>query len=254
MKGRCVICDRLGSLTRDHVPPKGVSPPSPFVLRRLTDVMAADRVLDEAPRRGFRAPDFPSLCRSCNGARLGAEFDPALIAFASESAAWVRAALDLGMRFPAGMVTNLKVGRVVRSVIGHLLAAEERTDPTAVPARGALQDAMCACFLDENANWPTGLRVYCWPYSGADVVIARGIGLGRILGRTYGPIVGDVLKFFPLAFWVTQQSTAPTGYTLVDLAALVGTHLDVTTRVVMPLHPFLHHSGPNGRGPPRSSC
>jgi len=192
-------------------------------------------VQDDSPRRGFQSPDFPSLCPECNGKRLGTEFDPALITLASECAAWVRAASDLGLRFQSGIVADIRVGRVIRSVVGHLLAAEERTARFKPPARGTMQEAMRRCFLDTSVAWPTDLHVYCWPYNSSDVVIVRGFGISRVLGRTHGPIVGDVLKFFPLAFWVTQESAAVTGYPLVDLAAFVDTSLDAVKRIELPL-------------------
>lgn len=238
MKGLCVICDQRGRLTRDHVPPRGVVPAEPFLLTRLTDLAAPDKVPDRSPRRGFQAPTFPSLCETCNSKRLGAEYDPALAELAADLSTWVRAALQLGLRFQTGARTKARVGRVVRSVIGHLLAAEERRDPHVSPPRGSLQDSMREAFLNPALPWPSELRVYCWPYAGSGVVISRGSGLARVLGRTYGPIVGDVLKFFPLAFWVTQQPTEATGYRLVDLATYADADLDSIADVELPLRPI----------------
>lgn len=235
MKGRCVICDEVGLLTRDHVPPKGVVPPEPFELRWLTDIVSIDTVKDTKPRKGFQAPEFPSLCNECNRGRLGSQYDPDLAGFAAKCRAWVRATLDLGMRFQTGIVANIRAGRIARAVVGHLLAAEERANPHEFPPRGTLQDQMRQAFLHPEKAWPADLRVYCWPYNSTDVVIVRGFGIFRVLGSTHGPIVGDVLKFFPLAFWVTQEDTRVTGYQLVDLARSITEDIDGVSRVELPL-------------------
>lgn len=235
MKGRCVICDEVGLLTRDHVPPKGVVPPEPFELRRITDLVAIDAVPDTKPRRGFQAPEFPSLCDACNRGRLGTQYDPELIRFASECRTWVRASMDLGLQFQTGIVADVRVGRVARGVVGHLLAAEARANPRERPARGTLQDLMRQAFLNPAVTWPTELRIYCWPYNSLDVAIVRGFGIARVLGKVHGPIVGDVLKFFPLAFWVTQEDASVTGYRLVDLARYITEDVDTVARVELPL-------------------
>ncbi|MDX2273503.1 MAG: hypothetical protein NW237_16335 [Cyanobacteriota bacterium] len=90
-------------------------------------------------------------------------------------------------------------------------------------------------FLNPGTPWPPELRVYCWPYSSAEFTIVRGFGIARVLGATHGPIVGDVLKFFPLAFWVTQEDTDVTGYRLVDLARSIQEDIGARLRVELPL-------------------
>lgn len=238
MVGVCAICDNVGPLTRDHVPPQKILPPTAILVHRLTEYESRDRVRGRTPRKGHRAPHFQSICQACNRDLLGSQYDPALIDFANRCRAWVNASSKLRLQIQGGMVVDLDVSKVVRSVFGHLLAAEERADPSQPPARGTIQHAMQSFLLDQTTGWPTALNVYCWPYAGSEIVIARGFALGRILGETYGPIVGDVLKFFPLAFWVTPDSAAPTGFSLVNLAQLLQAGAVGMSSVSMPLRPI----------------
>ena len=230
MKGRCVICNAVGPLTRDHVPPRGAVPPGPIEIRRLTAAIDPASESDERRVRGFQAPTFPSLCAVCNGARLGSTYDPALIQFASRLAAWVRGTAQLGLSLPEVAPLEVNAGAVARSVVGHLLAAEERQSPTAPLSDGSLLGEMRAFFLDSRPHTPP-FRIFVWPYPASEIVIVRGFALSRVLGRTHGPVVGDVLKFFPLAFWVVGHADPGISFPFVELP-LSGVGL---TRIEVPM-------------------
>lgn len=205
MKGRCVICGDLGPLTRDHVPPKGVTPPTPIEVRRL---IALTGVGDApTPRLHFQAQSFPSLCRECNSERLGSLYDPHLIAFSNRVSAWVRAVYESGLVLPAVASVRIRPSAVAHAVAGHLLAAEDRSDPTEPLGGGTLTESMRAYFLGTNAK-DAGFRIFLWPYSGSEIIVVRGFGMARVLGKKHGPIVGDILKYFPLAFWVVGEVPA----------------------------------------------
>lgn len=206
MKGRCVICDQVGPLTRDHVPPKGVTPALPIEIRRLTAVLGGRERYDP-PHRLYQAPQFPSLCAECNSQRLGKLYDPQLIAFSKGLSAWVRGAYEIGLTLPTSATVSIRPLAVSRAVVGHLLAAEERADPTQPLVDGSLLRQMRDYFLGAVSD-PPGFRIFVWPYSGSELVIVRGFAMARVLGRRHGPVVGDLLKFFPVAFWVVGEQTA----------------------------------------------
>lgn len=231
MKGRCVICGNLGRLTRDHVPPRGVTPLNPIEISRLLP----DETERECkrPRRGFQAPTFPSLCLECNVERLGKCYDPALNEFVNAFAVWARAAFQLGMVLPERAAVDLLPSAVAHSVIGHLLAAEERSDPTVRPHSGTMGDEMREYFLGTSRAAPS-FRLFVWPFAGSHITILRNFGIAKVLGRTHGVIVGDLLKFFPFAFWVVHE--VPGGVTVPG--AELSLSRNVRTTVVIPLRPL----------------
>jgi len=210
MKGRCVICDSVGRLTRDHVPPQGVVPPRRIELRRIADVFGESGA--ETVRGGFQAAVFPSLCSKCNGKRLGERYDPALAAFANKVAVQLHAIVDVGIHIPGDLNVTTQPAALGRAVLGHLLAAEERPSPVEPLAHGTMIDAVRAYFLDKTAPWSPNLYLSCWPYLGEEQVIVRGSAIQGVIRRAYPLIVGDVLKFAPLAFWLTASDPRTSGH------------------------------------------
>lgn len=207
MKGRCVICGEAGKLTDDHVPPRSVSPPTPLELRRLGATVKAKP--SSAFRGGFQAARFPSLCHSCNSERLGTRYDPVLSTFASDIRRWISATINLKLWIGRSIDVETKPLWLARSVVGHVLAAEERKDPWTISPEGASTRALKDFFLNEASPWPSDMHLYVWLYPAPAQIIVRGFAISGVLEpRRYGPIVGDVLKFFPVAFWLTVGSAS----------------------------------------------
>jgi hypothetical protein len=236
LKGRCAICDAVGKLTYDHVPPRSVTPPASLEVRRLTAVIQPNA---SAPsRRGFQAVTFPSLCVTCNSDRLGGAYDPTLSKLAADVRRWIVVTKDHDIWVPGGIEVTTKPLRIARAVAGHLLAAEERKDSSVAPPRGTMTEALRAFFLDDAVPWPESLHLYMWPSPAKRHVIVRGFSISRVLGPgpTYGPIVGDILKFFPLAFWVTATRATGTEYQLSALPLCdPRLSLDESVTLTMPL-------------------
>ncbi len=79
--------------------------------------------------------------------------------------------------------------------------------------------AMRSYFLNPPSPPPADLRVYVWPCAGRKQVILRNFGVTAIVKPLYeSPLVGDLLKFFPLAFFVTTDPARPPGFRLGSLA------------------------------------
>jgi hypothetical protein len=234
MKGRCVICGNLGALTRDHVPPQGIVPPAEIEVTRLLPLASPDD--DDAltrPRRHFRSPSFPSLCKQCNGDRLGREYDPHLIRLARAVRSWVNTAYNIGLSLPESIPVQTVPHRVGRAVVGHLLAVEERKDRTAELNNGSMLDELRKYFLDTQVPFPARAAIYLWPYPSDDIVIARGFGIAR--PGVFDVIVGDVLKFFPLAFWVVSETPPGIRFPFTRLPFDRADCLDTTVTFSIPL-------------------
>lgn len=228
--GRCVICGTVGKLTEDHVPPRALVPATRVEIAQL--IAACGGRTDASPpaRPGFQSPRFHSLCALCNNTRLGAHADPALIAVAIQLTRWVTMAWDRGVTLPSSAVVDVDGPRVGRAVVGHLLAAEERSNPLAPLAEGGALHAMRAFFLGPTPDTPP-FRLFLWPFLGSDITIVRGFSLARVLGDGHGPVIGDVLKFFPLAFWLVHAVPEDV---MIPFAEIPLTHVGIS-HVTIPL-------------------
>jgi hypothetical protein len=179
-----------------------------------------------APRKAFQAPSFPTLCKTCNTDRLGSLYDPYLIAFANNLSVWIRGAAQYGLVLPSHATVRVRGASVARAVVGHLLAAEDRANPSAPLSPGTLLADMRAYFLRTDQRVPK-FRIYVWPYAGPDIVIVRGFGLARVLGRPHDPVVGDVLKFAPFAFWVVGVAPPDVEFPFAEIPLLEDDEIDL---------------------------
>jgi hypothetical protein len=194
--GICSICETGGALTMDHVPPRGIVAPSRLKIASIIEKYGLPK-FEGHP--GRESAEFRTLCRDCNGKRLGSEFDPALKALARRADSWLRAR-RLGLSLPGSMTLELVPQRVARSVIGHLLASARvelgKVGSSAPPMSRAMRDY----FLSPNQELPASLSIYVWPYIATRQVIIPAF-LKAQLGIKDG-VIGCLLKFYPLAFWV----------------------------------------------------
>lgn len=231
MKGRCNICNAIGQLTRDHVPPLGTVESALFDVQNLTEYLSCE---SSKPRRAHGSVEFINLCKVCNSERLGTYYDPHLKEFCNAAATWIRARYKLDLSLPAHTSIRIKPLRVARAIVGHLLAAEARSDRSAQLIHAPMPDAMRDFFLNENALPSPKLELFCWPYPSDWQVIIRAAGVAQY-GRK-GVVTSDFLKFFPVAFWVAWDR--PVSVSVDHLASLTLSDcsaLDDECTIKMPL-------------------
>ncbi|HET7832719.1 MAG TPA: hypothetical protein VFK88_07120 [Gallionella sp.] len=152
--------------------------------------------------RGRLAQDgvkFRTLCGRCNNELLGIRYDPELIRFVNSVGTILKSSLILPTRVNVPVVPQ----KVMRAVVGHILAfgldrrAENRFD-----------SAMAEYFLDDAKSLPSSINFYYWVYPYQHQIIVRDAELASFGGKE--PVVFKLLKFFPLAFFVTWEE--PPGY------------------------------------------
>jgi hypothetical protein len=197
-KGCCNICGSFGDLTQDHVPPRGSMNPKKVGIRNF--VQTADNDDPQIARLSQNGVKFRSLCSECNNARLGGHFDPALNQFSRQFSSIIRNRSQLLL--PSKVTFRLQPQRVARAVIGHLLAAEIRENMAMPPVLAPMRDLMRSYFLDSSSDFPKQLNLYFWPYRAKRQAILKGVGL--MSGEHI--VVGDFLKYFPIAFWLTHEA------------------------------------------------
>ena len=196
-KGLCNICGTAGPLTEDHIFPLSTVPFDLLEVRGLAEHLSCN---PSKPRSARGSVARRTICGNCNSKRLGSRYDPHFKDFAERVASWVNAKYQQDLTLPANFSIQLKPNRVLRAIIGHLLAAESRPRRHAPLVRAPMPDGMREFFLDETKELPPNLEVFCWPYPSETQVIIRGAGIGHYGYKHF--ITSDFMKAFPLGYWL----------------------------------------------------
>ena len=186
--GPCNICGNVGPLTEDHIPPKGVSRVTQVLMLNIVDFLQIQRP-KKSGRISQNGVKYRTICSQCNNELLGLNYDPTLITLTKN----VRTHLESFLLLPTSMSLMIKPTRLVRSIVGHLLAHgvnEHRN--------GKMVANLTDYFLDESAPFPEGLNIYYWVYPYNDQVIVKGATLSLYYMNSFAVFM--LLKFFPLSF------------------------------------------------------
>jgi hypothetical protein len=220
--GYCNICNQRAKLTWDHVPPKGSIDLTPVEITALLDTLGRcdgnpvefhhqdESVKQRIPRKGRsqNGLKYRSICAECNNDRLGARYDLELNRVSAEVSKLVRGRFEAGLALPTEFAIKVKTHLLLRGLIGHVLAARRSLDQTK-PLGGfdsGFNHALRAYVLDENLPIPPSVRVYYWVYPSRDHVIIPALG---VADRNGGPFfIGDLIKFFPLAYYIVDSDTS----------------------------------------------
>ncbi len=203
VQGYCCICSMHGKLTNDHVPPQGSHKPSKVWIQSIAPTLKKPdgRIHRRHSQNGMK---FRTICDRCNNTLLGTRYDPDLNHLSRKVGQIMRVSDRLDL--PSSVPIRIKPHKVARAVIGHLLAAEEYLPKS--PRTAPKIDAMRSYFTDDRLQMPDSLRLFFWPYRGRRVTILRGVAV--MFGFTQVPnpptVVGDFLKYFPAAFWLTSNA------------------------------------------------
>ncbi len=232
--GVCNICGQHGALTADHVPPKGASGLSAAELETLVRFVAVDpqRPPSKFHQNGVK---FRTLCGDCNNGRLGGQYDPSLIEISKDVSRIVRMNTSGVIAFPPEIKIRTRVHRVARAVVGHLLAVLPKAHRGKDLVHGHLADAMREYFLDTSKPLPPQMSIYYWIYPSELHVVARGFGMIDIRSPQ-SCIVGDMIKFFPLGYWVTWDQPSSVQIRLPELISRRSWGIDDEEEISIRLH------------------
>ncbi len=189
------------NLTYDHIPPQCCGNDKEVVARRIYADELIARQVDSTSKNGLK---WKTLCRPCNGDLVG-RWDPALGDFTKQAEAIIAPSLTL----PQRVSLAIHGGAVVRSILGHVVAA--KTEGDAVPL-----DAKARDYLLGRAPLDAAMQIYCWLYPYHPIVVSRDFTWVEVEGEgNASPGVATVIKFYPLAFLIvdaTGRGTIDTQY------------------------------------------
>jgi len=234
-EGYCNICGNYSPLTRDHIPPQGCVTPTSVELRTLTQYITKSSTKATVSQSGLK---ILSICGNCNNNLLGTKYDPELIEVSKKVDNMLRVQRELGLSLPDQINLSIKPQRLIRSVIGHILAGKL---PIAgkPPISAPFPDALRNYFLEQSSNIPDQVEIYYWLYPSNKQIVINSLAIGSTLGE--GFISGScLLKFYPLAFWVVwdKPTSFPINFTKIPKDKVKG--LDETCEIMIDLQNIPH--------------
>jgi hypothetical protein len=188
----CNICQREKELSVDHVPPQTCPPAKSRVTSKLLYQIIGDTSF--RPRQDQNGVTFKTICSDCNNL-LGSKYDWALGDFARKIESFVESNLSL----PDSFEVECQPNAVMRSILGHLLAAKTETDEVVIDA------LIRPSLLDSSIPIHDDIHILYWVYPYEETVIFRDFCMPSVRGRFRDIGFFNLIKFYPLAFLVTYQ-------------------------------------------------
>ncbi len=188
----CNICQQDKVLSIDHVPPQACPPAKSRVTSRLLYQIMGDTSF--RPRQDQNGVTFKTICSDCNNL-LGSRYDRALGDISRRIESFVESNLSL----PDSFEIECQPNAVMRSVLGHLLAAKTETDEVMID--GLIRP----CVIDPSMPIHDDIHILYWVYPYEETVILRDFCMPAVRGRFGDVGFFNLLKFYPLAFLVTHQ-------------------------------------------------
>lgn len=238
-RGFCAICGVGASLSADHVPPRGASRLGQVQMYELWKRLSAAPKEQRPPKFSQNGVKFRSICGTCNNVRLGAQCDPAFIDFTSKVSNLITHVESRQLVLPATVNVRAKPITVLRSVVGHVLAMNVGRGP-----RGPMEEAMAAFFLEPKRPIHRALDCFYWLYPYNDQVHVDAAVITHTLGAGRGGTYFKLLKFYPVAFFLTWERNDAINYRFQNLCDHRYVGYDVEVDVGVDTHGYPHQLWP----------
>jgi hypothetical protein len=189
--GVCNICRQSASLSWDHVPPKGG-----IELKAVEQITILQSLTgnpgEQKSRISQNGVKYRTLCNHCNN-RLGANYDLVL----NDFALGVGRILKSVVTVPPIIHYKTQPAKLMRSILGHLLAAKEVIDDVIV-------DRTIREFLSDDRNrLPEEIKIFYWIYPYSDIFVIRDVCMPAVRGEfSKVGFFSGILKYFPVAYLV----------------------------------------------------
>ena len=190
----CNLCREVKDLSWDHVPPKGGVELTAVKMQTVFDLMTGSK---EKPvlRESQNGMKYRTICSDCNSF-LGIEFDPTINDFAISVSRYLDSALEL----PDIVHHTVKPQRLMKALIGHLIAAKIDIENTVFDGTG--RDYV----LDLSASLPEDINIFYWVYPYECSIAIRDFAMFTPRGTFTEPAVFQTLKYFPIAYLCCNKS------------------------------------------------
>ena len=187
---QCNICGSDTALSWDHVPPKGTGNRSKVGMTPLIAAMSGTTTRIRESQNGMK---YRTICRSCNS-HLGSEYDPTIISFSTAVERYINAKILL----PSTLHCSVKVQRLMKGVLGHLLAAQ-----VGCPSFALNNTSVRDYVLDPSEPLPETVNLFFWLHSYRGSVAIPDMVKYSLRDQSLHRL--DVLKYFPIGFLATAS-------------------------------------------------
>lgn len=191
----CNICQIEKPLSKDHVPPRACPPVKQRIILKLLPQILRGKGFDTNPKFSQNGVYYKTICEKCNNDILGGQYDRYLGDFTNT----IETLIDSSFTLPQEFKVECYPNAIMRSILGHLLAAKTETDEV-------VDDTLIRpCVLDSSLPIPEEINVFYWIYPYEEIVIFRDFIMPSIRGdlKTIGHF--NMIKFYPVAFLIVHQ-------------------------------------------------
>lgn len=194
--GRCNICEQVGPLSWDHIPPQGGIELQPVEIDRVVGTFCSTLKLSkvETSADGLK---YRNICSACNSF-LGTKYDPVLNDFAISLGRFLQTKLEL----PRIVHLETRPAALARAVLAHLLAAR-------LSEKDAFFDPLIRkLVVDDDCSLPSDPTVFYWVHPFAQQIVMRDCLMPKVRGHAESGFQQfGVLKYFPIGFLVSDASS-----------------------------------------------
>jgi hypothetical protein len=194
-RGSCNICKTDADLTWDHVPPQGSIDLMPMEMESLLGRIDANQHKTR-PVISQNGVKYRTICSTCNNT-IGHRFDPVLNQFSTDVGQFLKSQLH----FPEIVHIKSSPTAIIRAIVGHLLAASTHPDS------GLGSKGLHSFIFDETTPVPDDISVFYWLYPYTSIAVVRDILMPAVRGSFNKVGSFDMIKFFPVAYLVSDLQT-----------------------------------------------
>lgn len=203
--GYCRICGEWRRLTNDHVPPYGCY---------NSGKIETFSFLYNAPKEKYKdGITFESLCENCNSKLLGSKYDPQLVLLVKEVRKFLFHYHYGKIAFgPISVKGNIE--KISKSLVGHIIASSKgKTEGNESYEDTTHIKKLISYFKNNDDSFRNEYGIYYWIhiYRSIDIIPNLVYASLNTPGR---PVVGSVIKFFPLGIWIVDKKAMANQFSL----------------------------------------
>lgn len=189
---KCNICIQTKELSWDHVPPKSGIKLSSVEISNIYKILTGQ----PEPRKEIfqNGVQYRTICKDCNS-KLGRNYDNTLNSLNLTVAQYLKSHLQL----PPFTYVKTKPVKLIKALLGHLLSAKRTID------NSVFDKKVREYIFDDNAVLPDDIHIFYWIYPFDCTIIQRDFYMPAVRGDISGFISCHVLKYFPLAFLISDK-------------------------------------------------
>lgn len=188
----CNICRETKALSWDHVPPKGGINLTSIEMEGIFQFISGQ---PKGPKKfSQNGVKYRTICSECNS-KIGSEFDPELNKLNSSLIKFLQSSQVL----PKYSLIKVKPVRIIKAILAHLQTAKHNIDEVVTDKE--IRETL----FSKEISMPESLHIHYWIYPFDCTVILRDFALPAEEGNFSNCALADMIKYFPMAFIVSDK-------------------------------------------------